>query len=240
MVLSSPEQYPNQSPLTEFTPQLQPRHSNSDDPSSPASERPASGPHDPSASHSPAHGPSSPGHSGPGDAPGSSGTPRKGPTPEGEDAGVLKVEGKGEGGRGGDASDNGEDAPEDDKSKPDLAGSDSDSVTEAEGTPRVVEGAGGPGPDADAKAPSTPPSKPGAQGPPPPGASGGMPEGPAARAAQRLGTKQGDWARYSIALAAAEGERMRKSDQADDRRKRLMLFHWLAVQSNLQVPMGAP
>ncbi len=58
---------------------------------------------------------------------------------------------------------------------------------------------------------------------------------PAGRARARLGSKPGDWARYSISLAVAEGERMRKADVSNERRRRLMIFHWQAVQTSLQV-----
>jgi hypothetical protein len=60
-------------------------------------------------------------------------------------------------------------------------------------------------------------------------------DSPLSRARARLGSKTGDWTRYTVALAAVEGERMRKGDLIDERRRRLMQFHWLAVQSSVQV-----
>jgi hypothetical protein len=60
-------------------------------------------------------------------------------------------------------------------------------------------------------------------------------DSPAGRARARLGSKTGDWTRFSIAVAAAEGQRMRQSDMTDDKRRRLVLVHWAAVHGNLQV-----
>lgn len=59
-------------------------------------------------------------------------------------------------------------------------------------------------------------------------------DSPAGRARARLGSKTGDWTKFSIAIAAAEGQRMRGADAADERRRRLVQGHWAACVTSLQ------